>query len=273
MATTLTSSAVLSVERDGGVLELTLNRPERLNALDDALLSALGEALISARVDPSVRAVLITGAGRGFCAGADLGVGLLGAAARGAVVRELLQRFYAPVILAIREMEKPVVGAINGVAAGAGMSLALACDLRVAAESASFIQAFVRIGLVPDAGSSFFLPRLVGMAKATELAMLGDRVDATTALQLGLVTSVVPDAALLEAARALASRLARGPRAVGLIKRQLNLALISDLHTQLGHEEDLQALALSSDDAVEGITAFLEKRPPVFTGDPSEVPG
>jgi 2-(1,2-epoxy-1,2-dihydrophenyl)acetyl-CoA isomerase len=266
MATTLTSSAVLSVEQDGGVLELTLNRPERLNALDDALLTALGSALAAARLDGSVRAVLITGAGRGFCAGADLAAGLIDSPDRGAAVREHLHRFYAPVILAIREMEKPVVAGVNGVAAGAGMSLALACDLRVAAESASFIQAFVRIGLVPDAGSSFFLPRLVGMAKAAELAMLGDRVDAATALQIGLVTSVVPDASLIDEARALASRLARGPRSVGLTKRALNLALVSDLHTQLGHEEDLQALALSSDDAVEGITAFLQKRPADFRG-------
>jgi 2-(1,2-epoxy-1,2-dihydrophenyl)acetyl-CoA isomerase len=173
---------------------------------------------------------------------------------------------YAPLILGIRELEKPVVAAVNGVAAGAGMSLALACDLRVCGESASFIQAFVRIGLVPDAGASFFLPRLVGAARAAELAMLGDTVSAAEALRIGLVNRVVPDSALLAEAVGLAERLARGPRSVGLIKRLLNLSAASDLRSQLAHEEDLQALAVSTDDAVEGVTAFLEKRPADFRG-------
>src|SRR5258706_6808240 len=162
-------SQVLAVERSVGVLRLTLNRPARLNALDDELLDALGAAMVVARDDDSVRAVLMTGAGRGFCAGADLTGGRLSSLDRATAVRRTLQTLYAPLILAIRELEKPVVAAINGVAAGAGMSLALAADLRVCGESASFIQAFVRIGLVPDAGSTFFLPRLVGMAKAAEL--------------------------------------------------------------------------------------------------------
>ncbi len=260
------STSVLGVERVEGVLRLTLNRPGRLNALDDELLDALGVALEVARDDDAVRCVLLTGAGRGFCAGADLsGETPLGEDG-GASVRRRLRTQYAPIILGIRELEKPVVAAVNGVAAGAGMSLALACDLRVCAESASFIQAFVRIGLVPDAGSTFFLPRLVGPARAAELAMLGDAVAAAQALRMGLVNRVVPDDALLAEAGALAERLARGPRSVGLIKHALNLALWSDLRTQLAHEEDLQALAAASDDAAEGVAAFLEKRAASFRG-------
>jgi 2-(1,2-epoxy-1,2-dihydrophenyl)acetyl-CoA isomerase len=260
------SAPVLAVERAAGVLRLTLNRPSRLNALDDELLDALGVALEVARDDAAVRCVLLTGAGRGFCAGADLAAGLLLGAERSVAVRERLQRLYAPIILGIRELEKPVVAAVNGVAAGAGMSLALACDLRVCAESASFIQAFVRIGLVPDAGSTFFLPRLVGMARAAEMAMLGDAVSAEEALRMGLVNRVVPDGVLLGEAVGLAERLARGPRSVGLAKRALNLALGSDLRGQLAHEEDLQALAIATDDAVEGVTAFVEKRAAEFRG-------
>jgi 2-(1,2-epoxy-1,2-dihydrophenyl)acetyl-CoA isomerase len=267
MATDI-KSEVLEVSRSGGVLALTLNRPSRLNALDETLLAALASALTVARDDDGVRCVLLTGAGRGFSAGADLAGGVLGAgeADRGMVVRRHLQTRYAPVILAIRELEKPVVAAVNGVAAGAGMSLALACDLRVCAESASFIQAFVRIGLVPDAGSTFFLPRLVGLAKAAELAMLGEQISAAEALRVGLVNRVVPDDSLLAAAAELASRLAAGPRSLGLIKRALNLSLSADLRTQLGHEEDLQALAANSEDSVEGVTAFLQKRPTEFRG-------
>lgn len=259
-------AGVLGVERVAGVLRLTLNRPSRLNALDDELLDALGVAFEVARDDDAVRCVLLTGAGRGFCAGADLGAGTLLGPDRGVSVRRRLQTMYAPLILGIRELEKPVVAAVNGVAAGAGMSLALACDLRVCAESASFIQAFVRIGLVPDAGASFFLPRLVGLARAAELAMLGDAVSAADALRVGLVNRVVPDASLAAEAGALAERLARGPRSVGLAKRALNLALVSDLRAQLAHEEDLQGLAIATEDAVEGVTAFIEKRAADFQG-------
>jgi 2-(1,2-epoxy-1,2-dihydrophenyl)acetyl-CoA isomerase len=219
-----------------------------------------------ARDDDGVRAVLITGAGRGFCAGADLTGGRLGSPDSGMAVRRTLQTRYAPLILGIRELEKPVVAAVNGVAAGAGMSLALAADLRVCAVSASFIQAFVRIGLVPDAGSTFFLPRLVGMAKAAELAMLGEQVSAAEALRIGLVNRVVPDETLLDEASGLASRLAAGPRSLGLAKRALNQSLTADLRTQLGHEEDLQALAIATEDATEGVTAFLQKRPAEFHG-------
>lgn len=263
---TSTDTAVLLSARSGGVLTLTLNRPERLNSLDGELLAALLSALQEARHDASVRCIVLTGAGRGFCAGADLTQTAMHGGRAAESVRAHLQELYAPLITLIREVEKPVVAAVNGVAAGAGMSLALACDMRVAAESVTFIQAFVRIGLVPDAGSTYFLPRLVGMGRAMELCMLGDRFGAAEALAWGLVNRVVADAELAAAVSELAGRLAAGPRSLGLIKRALYLSPESDLRTQLAHEEDLQALAASTEDFVEGVGAFLEKRPAQFRG-------
>jgi 2-(1,2-epoxy-1,2-dihydrophenyl)acetyl-CoA isomerase len=258
MSTTITDP--LLTARDGGVLTLTLNRPDKLNSFDLGLLKALGAAMLEAQEDESVRAVVVTGGGRGFCAGADLSEGT-----REPVRRRLALR-YAPIIRAMREMEKPVIAAVNGVAAGAGMSLTLAADLRIAAESASFLLAFARIGLVPDAGSTFFLPRLIGLGRAMELAMLAEQVPAAEALRIGLVNRVVPDAELTTAAAELAQRLARGPFSLGLIKRALNQSLVSDLPTQLQHEEDLQGLAMASADFVEGVMAFRDKRPAEFQG-------
>ncbi len=257
---------VLAVSRDGGVLTLTLNRPDRLNSLDEALLAALLDGLDTARRDDAVRALVITGTGRGFCAGADLAQPAMSGADVGTTVRRHLQEWYAPLVTGLRELEKPVLASVNGVAAGAGMSLALACDLRIAAESASFIQAFVRIGLVPDAGSTYLLPRLVGMAKAMELAMLGDRLSAADALAAGLVTRVVPDASLAAATAELAGRLAAGPRSLGLVKRALYLSMEGDLRSAMAREEDLQALAATTADFAEGVAAFLEKRPARFQG-------
>ena len=262
MTATASPSTVL-VGRESGVLTLTLNRPEKLNPLTEGLLDELFAGLVQARDDDGIRAVVLTGAGRGFSAGADLRVSL-GNPNRD--VRRTLQNHYAPVITLMREIEKPVVAAVNGVAAGAGMSLALAADMRIACESASFIQAFVRIGLVPDAGATFFLPRLIGMAQAMELAMLGETVSSADALRLGMVNRVVPDAELPAAAAELAGRLARGPRSLGLIKRALHLSMTSDLASQLRHEEDLQGLAIASEDSREGVRAFMEKRPTQFTG-------
>jgi 2-(1,2-epoxy-1,2-dihydrophenyl)acetyl-CoA isomerase len=265
MATTA-EAGVLATTLSEGVLTLTLNRPERLNSLDDPLLEALLDALQAGRDDDAVRAIVLTGAGRGFCAGADLAQRSLQGGTAGESVRAHLQSHYAPLITLVRSVEKPVVAAVNGVAAGAGMSLALASDLRVAAESAYFLQAFVRIGLVPDAGSTYFLPRLVGMGRAMELAMLGDRVPAADALRIGLVNRVVPDAELAAAVAELAGRLAAGPSSLGLIKRALTLSAENDLHAQLALEEDLQALAAGTADFAEGVSAFLEKRPARFSG-------
>jgi len=254
------------VDQRDAVLKITLNRPEKMHAWTPKMMGELTSTIQEANDDSAIGAIVVTGAGRGFCAGADLATGTLTGEDRSAAVRRHLQTFYNPIILGIRELEKPVVAAVNGVAAGAGMSLALACDLRICAESASFLQAFVRIGLVPDAGSTYFLPRLVGMARAAELAMLGEQIPAVDALRMGLVNHVVPDEALPDAAGELAARLARGPRSIGLIKRALAAALGNDLRSQLGVEEDLQALALASEDAAEGVAAFLGKRPAEFRG-------
>lgn len=253
--------APLLVESRGAVALLTLNRPAQLNSLNPELLIRLRSALEAARDDDHLRAVVITGTGRGFSAGADLG-GL----DAGKDVRTLLARYYAPVIRTIAEMETPVIAAVNGVAAGAGASIALACDLRVAARSARFVQAFVRIGLVPDAGGTYFLPRLVGMGRAMEMALLGDDVSAEAAERYGMVNRVVEDARCVDEALELARRLAEGPRSIGLIKRVLRLSPQSDLTTQMQHEEDLQSLAYATEDFIEGVTAFHEKRRSRFSG-------
>jgi 2-(1,2-epoxy-1,2-dihydrophenyl)acetyl-CoA isomerase len=246
------------------VLTLTLNRPERLNALTGDLLDSLAAALRSAASDDSLRAVVVTGAGRAFCSGLDLKAAAEAAAS--VDVRRELADHYAPVIRTMRDMPKPVIAAVNGPAAGAGFSLALAADLRIAAESASFVMAFVRIGLVPDAGSTYLLPRLIGPARAAELMMLGDAVDTQRALDIGLVSRVVPDAELLPAALAIASRLAAGPRSIAFIKEALALSPGNDLDAQLGVEERLQTEATKTQDFFEGVGAFLQKRPPSFTG-------
>jgi 2-(1,2-epoxy-1,2-dihydrophenyl)acetyl-CoA isomerase len=247
----------------GGVLTLTLNRPEVLNAITPALLDEVTESLRSAASDRSVRAVIITGTGRGFCSGQDLRASTsVGGLDVGAVLRD----HYTPAIRAIRSMDQPVIAAVNGVAAGAGFSLALACDLRIAAESATFVQAFVRIGLIPDLASTYFLPRLIGPARAAELTMLGDTVDAARALELGIVNRVVPDAELAPVAAELAGRLARGPRSIGLTKRALEVSHENDLEAQLAVEERLQTEATTTRDFAEGVSAFLEKRRATFTG-------
>lgn len=254
-----TSPSPLITERDGAVLTLTLNRPEKLNSITDPMLVALRGALTGEAADPAVRAVVLTGAGRAFCAGQDL-------QAFSGRVQEHLDRLYHPVLKAIVGLDKPVVAALNGVVAGAGLSLALACDLRVAGASATLVQAFVRIGLVPDSGGSWFLPRLVGLGRALEMSLLGDDVPAAEALRIGLVERVVADADVLPAARELAARLAAGPRSVSLIKRLLRSSMSSRLDEQLDLEARLQAEATATRDAVEGVTAFREKRPPRFEG-------
>lgn len=256
--------SVFLSETSDGVLTLTLNRPERLNALTGELLDALAEGLRAADNDDSVRAVILTGAGRAFCSGLDL----KDAAERGegVDVRRELGEHYTPVIRAIRETHKPVIAAVNGTAAGAGFSLTLPADIRIAAESANFVMAFVRIGLVPDAASTYFLPRLIGPAHAAELMMLGDSIDAQRAQEIGLVSRVVPDPELMPTARQIARRLAAGPRSLAFIKEALRLSAGNDLDAQLAVEERLQAEAASTEDFFEGVGAFLQKRPPSFRG-------
>lgn len=250
-----------------GVATLTLNRPERLNALTAALHDELAAALERSAGDDAVRALLITGAGRGFCAGQDLSERKVMPVEGRRDLGQSLERYYNPLIHRLRGLEKPVVAAVNGVAAGAGAGLAFACDIVIAARSASFIEAFSRIGLVPDAGNTWFLPRLAGSARAMAMALTGEAVPAERAAEWGLIWKAVPDDALMTEARELALSLARGPtRALGLTKRALNRSSTNDLDAQLDLERDLQREAGLGEDYREGVAAFLEKRPPRFTG-------
>ena len=254
----------LRVEVDGPVATITLDRPEAMNALTVPVKVALREALEAIGRDRAVRAVILTGAGRAFCAGQDLAEREQPDAAPLDV--EVRER-YNPIIRAIRSIGQPVIAAVNGVAAGAGASLAFACDLRIAAEEARFVLAFGRIGLVPDSGATWFLPRLVGSAKAAELALVGDAVDAAEALRLGLVSRVVPGERLMDEARALAAKIADGPPlAFALTKAALQRAMTIDLDEALDGEAKLQGIAGASADHAEGLAAFREKRPPRFSG-------
>jgi 2-(1,2-epoxy-1,2-dihydrophenyl)acetyl-CoA isomerase len=259
-----TTYETLLFDSTDGVATFTLNRPDALNAFNRQMKDELLAGFRSVARDASVRVVVLTGAGRGFSAGQDLNEPRsddapdLGA--------ELRLR-YNPLILAMRRLEKPIIGAINGVAAGAGCSLALACDLRICAESATFIEAFGRVGLVPDTGSSWFLPRLIGVAYASEMIFSAEPVDAHTALKIGLVNRIVPAGRLGEEARALALRLAAAsPVALALGKRALNYAFEHDLAASLDYEAQLQSVAGRSDDHREGVVAFRDKRPPSFRG-------
>ena len=259
------SEAAVLYAAEGGVATLTMNRPQVLNALDDSLLSGLSEALARAKADPAVRAVLLTGAGKGFCAGADLAAGRQRSGPYD--VSQGLRERYHPIVLAMRQFPKPIVAAVNGAAAGAGMSLALACDIVLAGASASFLQAFTRIGLVPDCGSTWFLPRVVGDVRARALVMLADKIPAADALQYGLVWKVYPDDQLLAEAHAVAARMAQMPtRAYDLIKQSLAVSSGNGLGEQLEVEARLQAEAMATEDHREGVAAFLQKRPAQFKG-------
>lgn len=252
------------VARDDNVVTLTLNRPAVLNSLCLRLHDDLMRALDDIERDATVRCVVLTGAGRGFCAGQDLAeAGVIGAADAGTV----LETHYNPMILRLRALPLPLICAVNGVAAGAGASLALVGDIVLAARSARFIQAFVRIGLVPDCGGTWFLPRLVGDARARALALTGEALGAEQAAEWGLIWRCVDDAALTAEVQALAQQLAHMPtRAIALIKQALQAGATQDLGTQLALERSLQREAGATADAREGVTAFREKRPAQFTG-------
>lgn len=253
------------VETADGIATVTLNRPEALNSLTVEMKHELLAAFRRLERDAGVRAVILTGAGRAFCAGQDLRERQQPDAAPLGV--ELRER-YNPIVRAMRALPKPIVGAINGVAAGAGASLAFACDLRIAVEGASFALAFGRVGLVPDSGATWFLPRLVGAARAAEIALLGDPVPAADALRIGLVSRVVPAEQLSPEARAVAARLAASaPRALALTKRALDGAWDRSLDEALEYEAHLQDMAGRTADHREGMSAFLEKREPRFTGE------
>lgn len=258
----------LMISDHGAVRVLTLNRPDKLNALTSPLIEALGLVLADIEADASVRAVLVTGAGRGFCAGADLTQNI------GGERRDLgasIDRYYNPLVRRMRALEKPIVAAVNGVAAGAGANLALAADIVLAAESASFTQAFIRIGLMPDAGGTFFLPRAVGDARARGLAMLGETITAQQAADWGLIWRCLPDAGFPDAALALATDLAAKPtQSLAAMKRAFNEASANSLDAQLDLERDLQRRLGRTPDFAEGVRAFIEKRKAVFTGAPPE---
>jgi 2-(1,2-epoxy-1,2-dihydrophenyl)acetyl-CoA isomerase len=250
---------------EAGVATLTMNRPQVLNALNDDLLAGLRQGLARAKSDTAVRAVLLTGAGRGFCAGADLAAGTIQEGPRD--VAQSLRERYHPIILAMRQFPKPIVGAVNGSAAGAGMSIAVACDIGLAGEYAYLLQAFTRIGLVPDCGSTWFLPRVVGDVRARAMVMLADKIPAADALQYGLVWKVFADDQLMAEALAIAQRMARMPtRAYDLIKQGLAVSSGNGLGEQLEVEALLQGLAMATEDHKEGVTAFLGKRPAQFKG-------
>lgn len=259
------SYATILYDKRDGVATITLNRPDALNAFTPEMNKELLDALKDSDRDKEIRCLVLTGAGdRAFCAGQDLKgrtpekKGSLG---------ESLRLRYNPIILAMRRTEKPVVCAVNGVAAGAGCNLTLACDLRIASENARFIEAFVRVGLGPDCGGSYFMPRLIGLSKAMEMFLLGEPLSAEQALHYGLVAKVVPVDALAQETRSIAQRLACGPRSVGLIKRAMNRSMYAELEGQLEYEAYLQEIAGRTRDYDEGVLAFMGKRTPVFKGE------
>jgi 2-(1,2-epoxy-1,2-dihydrophenyl)acetyl-CoA isomerase len=255
------------VDVDGGVATITLDRPQAYNAMTADLLESLLATLKGIERDRSVRAIVLTGAGKAFCAGQALDDARTLPHDRSHELFSTIERRYNPLIVALMTSEKPVIAAVNGVAAGAGFSIACACDFRIVADTASFTTAFVKIGLVPDSAMSFTLPRIVGYAKALELCLLSDKVDAQRADALGLCTKVVPADQVVAEAQQLAARFARGPRSLGLIKRELLRNGLGDLRAAVEYELQLQSIAGATADFAEGLAAFAAKRAPDFRGE------
>ncbi len=251
--------------KQNAIARIKLNRPDKFNSFNREMALLMQDALTDAANDKSVRCIYITGEGKAFCAGQDLSEAI---DANGPGLENIVRLHYNPIIQKIREIEKPVLCAVNGVAAGAGANIALACDIVVAGSLVSFIQAFSKIGLIPDSGGTFFLPRLIGFQRASALMMLGDKVAANDALQMGMLYKVFDDATLQEQAMQIATTLAAMPtKGIGLTKRLLNQSLFNSLEDQLNSEGDVQVLAASSYDYQEGVNAFLEKRKPDFKGE------
>ena len=259
--------ASILFSNEAGVARITLNRPDRLNSFNDAMHAEVRDALARVCGEPSSRVLLLTGAGRGFCAGQDLGDRAVAPGGEGVDLGASIERNYKPLVLALRSLPLPVVCAVNGVAAGAGANIALACDIVIAAKSASFMQAFSKIGLIPDSGGTYFLPRLVGMARAMGLALLGDKLSAEQAAQWGLIWQCVDDAELKPATEKLLAALALAPTAgLAAAKRALYASAGNSLEAQLDLERDVQRTLGYGPDYREGVAAFTEKRSPRFTG-------
>jgi 2-(1,2-epoxy-1,2-dihydrophenyl)acetyl-CoA isomerase len=249
---------------ENGVCTLTLNRASVFNSFNQTMAFQLQEELDACAIDENVRVIVIKGEGKAFCAGQDLAEAT---DPEGPELKSIVREHYNPIILKIRELEKPVIAAVNGVAAGAGANIALACDIAIAKKSASFIQAFSKIGLIPDSGGTFFLPRLIGMQKALALMMTGDKVSAEEAERLNMIYKVVDDEVFEEEVKKFAEHLATMPtRGLGLTKKAVNLGLFNSLEDQLDVEERLQTEAGETDDFAEGVNAFLQKRAPIFKG-------
>ena len=256
----------IQFSKEGGIARITLNRPEVYNSFNQEMALGLQKYLDDCEQDPEVRLIYLTGAGKAFCAGQDLQEAI--DPDNGLELPEIVAKHYNPIIERITNIEKPIVAAVNGVAAGAGANIALACDICVAAESASFIQAFSKIGLIPDSGGTYFLPRLIGRQMATALMMLGDKLPAAEAARIGMIYKAFPDEDFEEEALKIARKLAGMPtKGLGYTKRALNHSFTNDLHTQLAIEEQLQTAAGLTADYQEGVQAFLEKRKPVFKGE------
>lgn len=259
----MSNSVELKIENN--VAWISLNRPDVFNSFNREMALLLQKTLDDCSENASVRAIVITGNGKAFCAGQDLKEVTDPELNPG--FRKILEEHYNPIIQKIRTIEKPIIGAVNGVAAGAGANIALACDIVVASENASFIQAFSKIGLIPDSAGTFFLPRLIGFQKASALMMLGDKVSAEEALNLGMIYKMVSSSFFEDEVMTLATTLAQMPtKALGLTKRLLNQSMTNNLEQQLALESDLQIEASSSNDYKEGVTAFVEKRKPEFKG-------
>ncbi len=260
------SEPLILVEHFTGYRILTLNRPDKLNAFNEAMHHALRSAIDEAEADETCRALMITGAGRGFCAGQDLSDRLLKPGEK-PVPRDSLEKLYNPLVRRLRALPFPVIAAVNGVAAGAGCNIALACDIVIAGHSAKFIQSFARIGLIPDSGGTWFLPRLVGEARARGLALLAQEITADKAAQWGMIWRSVDDNALIYEARRVCEHFSIAPtQGLALIKRALSASATNSLDAQLDLERDLQREANLTPDYAEGVRAFMEKRKPNFTG-------
>ena len=259
-------ASIIALRSDDGIHRITLNRPDRLNSFNDAMHAELREALSLVDADNGARVLVLTGAGRGFCAGQDLADRAVATGQAPVDLGVTIGRNYQPLVNTLRSIRVPVIAAVNGVAAGAGANIALACDLVIATESASFIQAFCKIGLIPDSGGTYWLPRLVGTARAMGLAMLGDKLTAKQAAEWGLIWRAVPDAEFVSAVDQLAQQLAEGPTAALVeIRNALHASETNDLKAQLDLEREVQSKLGRGDDYREGVAAFMSKRKPRFS--------